>query len=149
MDSELIPMSSKSGEIVAQLGGNGAMPPVTIRFPHDNNWNTIWANWNRRKSRLRYDKLVLICDDQGLTEDNFRRFEQIKCYRKVILTAQPLSSKYQCTHCLTVYAGRQCTGEYQKKTMGGLHYFEYIWDYVAFLNGEEKEPRLRERKNEG
>ena len=128
MNSE-VTYSMVNGEVIASI------KDITIRFVHDDDISSAKAGFERRKSRINYDKLILILDDQGLSEDNLKKFNDIKCFRKICLTSsRELADKYPCCFLMEEYEGEPQVGKYQYKDISGLHHFEKTWDYVSFLN---------------
>lgn len=115
-------------------GGYNNLKPVEIRFPHDDDPETVVRNWNKRCKRVNYEKLALICDDKALTEKDFEQYDRDPAYRKVMLTSKELP--YQWAFQMKEYKGQQYTGEYNAKSTDGLWRFTKMWDYVSFLNGE-------------
>lgn len=108
---------------------------VTINFPHDDDPIIVKKNWEKRVGRIDYNKLVLICDDQGLSEDDYKKFDEVVAYKKVLLTADiKHEKKYDWCQFLDIYVGQKQVGTYNGKTLKGGWLFEYIWDYVTFLN---------------
>lgn len=121
---------------IASLG-EGPLKPVRIYFPHDGDPARIAADWERRKQRVNYDKLVLICDDLRIGDDDIAAFDRIPAFRKILFTARDRSSEFSCAHQLKTYAKDGRVGMYCGKTLKGVWRFETMWDYVGFLNGGE------------
>lgn len=117
-------------------GGEHQLPTVTIKFPHDSNPGKVIEKWNERRSRVNFSKLVLINDDKGLSNDDIKRFNDIRAFRKICLTALDLSTDYECCFQLKKYEKKSVTGKYNKKTLDGMWEFVSIWDYVGFLMGK-------------
>ena len=59
---------------------------VRIKFPHDTNPQIVEESWNRRKSRINWDRIVLICDDAGLNQEDILRFDGLSAYKKIMFT---------------------------------------------------------------
>ena len=111
------------------------LPAIEIRFPHDADPAKVAENWERRKKRINYDKLVLIVDDKGLKEADYRLYDQLPAFRKICLTAADLSDRYAWAYQMKEYAGAEKTGEYNAKSKDGLWVFTKTWDYTSWLNG--------------
>lgn len=112
-------------------------PSVRIGFPHNTDGPELLDSWNRRKARINYDKLVLICDDQGVDEELLRRFEAIPAFRKILFTKDDKSKEHPFCHKLPGYENLKETGDYNGKSLRGLWKFTSMWDYVSFLNKDE------------
>ncbi len=134
MELSLQVQKNETGSCEGILEGK-CLPPVTIRFPHDTEPETVVKNWERRKNRINYDKLVLIVDDRGLNEKDFEIFDQIPAFRKVCLTADDRSERWSWCFQMLEYAGETEVGEYNAKSSDGLWAFCKTWDYVSWLNG--------------
>ena len=116
---------------------NGVLKTMTIYWPFAVSRKRAEDSFIRRAKRINYDKLVLILDDRGLSEDSLARFDRIKCFRKICLTSSPeYAEKYACCHYLKEYSGKPHVGKYQDMGPDSLYRFENTWDYVSFLNGQ-------------
>lgn len=136
MKSELQLSYAKDGSVLGTISPSGTCNPVTIRFIHDNDIKKVDSDFQRRKERINYDKLVLITDDKGLDDEHYQMFEEIPSFRKICLCSTDRSDRYPSCYLMKQYAGKPHTGTYQGKSLNGLHKFETMWDYVAFLNGD-------------
>lgn len=138
INSKLVIIGKKNGGYVGELG-SGQLDKVSIYFPHDTDSKKIVEDWERRKKRINYQKLVLICDDNGLDEDEIALFDQIKAYRKILFTTEKdYLDVFKCCYQLKKIKESKNDRKYQEKTLSGIWFFESIWDYVGFLNGENK-----------
>ncbi len=126
--------SVENGSCVGILKSD-SLPAVTIRFPHDKDPERAAGNWERRKQRINYEKLVLITDDRGVSEEDLKRLDAVPAFRKICLTAKDHSAQYPWCHQLKTYAGEDKVGEYNAKSKDGLWVFTKFWDYVSWLNG--------------
>lgn len=130
---------AKEGNCIAALGDESiGLKDIEIRFPHDTDPDKVRANWERRCSRINFDKLVLINDDKGLKEEDYVAYDKIQGFRKICLTAQDRSQKWNWCHQIEAYKDQKMTGEYNGKSLDGLWNFTKIWDYVSFLNGYDQ-----------
>ena len=114
---------------------------IHIKFPHQTNSLELKEEWERRKKRINWDKIVLITDDRGCSEEMIAAFDQIPAYKKALLTSSSeLADKYECCIFLPKYAGQECVGKYNEKNwLTGLWRFQTEWDYLSFLKGETNE----------
>ena len=108
------------------------LPVVRIRFPHDTEKTVVKANWDKRVKRINYDKLAFICDDRGLDESDYKEYDKVKGYKKIMLTSKEIG--YPWGKVLSAYRGKPCCGDYNYKDyFRGLWKFEKEWDYWNFL----------------
>ncbi len=135
MELPLQVRKNENGSCTGVLEGAG-LPAVTIHFPHDSSPVTVVRNWERRKSRINYDRLVLIVDDRGLTEEDLELYDRIPAFRKICLTAsREYARRYGWCHQIRAYEGEKMAGKYNAKSADGLWKFTKLWDYVSWLNG--------------
>lgn len=110
----------------------GGLPQVKIRFPHDTDTEAVRTNWDKRVSRINYDKLAFICDDRGLDETDFKMYDSVQAFKKIMLTSKDIG--YSWAKVLPSYAGKPCVGDYNYKDyFRGVWKFEKEWDYWNFL----------------
>ena len=121
------------GRVVGTLGDKH-LPDIDIFFEHENNLEMINEEWNRRKKRINWDKIVLICDDKDIDDYDYARFDTLKAYKKIMLTAKNYNKKYSWAFQMKEYEGKNITGSYNGKTAKGGWRFQYTWDFVDFLN---------------
>ena len=123
-------------ECALEKSGGAELKEVEVRFPHDTDCESVKKKWIERCKRVNYEKLILINDDKGLTLEDYKEYETIPAYRKILFTAKDMSSEYEFCHQLKEFEGRSRTGEYNGKSLDGLWKFTKMWDYVSFLNGD-------------
>lgn len=129
---------ASTGNCIGIISGGGTtLPEIEVRFPHDTDPEEVQKKWKRRCARVNYDKLVFINDDKGLTEADFAAYDAIPAFRKICLTSKDMNDRYDWCFRLKEYEGKECTGEYNGKSLNGLWKFTKIWDYVSFLNGDK------------
>ncbi len=104
------------------------LPAIKIRFPHDDNLETVSSNWEKRVSRLNYDKLVFICDDRGLDETDFRLYDTVEGYKKIMLTSKEIGYSWA-----TILPASTVARYNFKDYFRGVWLFERQWDYSSFL----------------
>lgn len=109
---------------------------IFIYFPHDSDFSKVQLNWNRRKSRINYNKLVFINDDLGLNENALISFSKVNAFRKIVLTSKKeWALKYEYCHLIPSYEGLEHVKKYNEKSYKGGWNFQYVWNWVDFLNG--------------
>ena len=108
------------------------LPVVRIRFPHDTEETVVKANWDKRVKRINYDKLAFICDDRGLDEADYKLYDDVQGFKKIMLTSKEIG--YSWAKVLPSYLGKSCVGDYNYKDyLRGVWKFEKEWDYWNFL----------------
>ena len=115
----------------------GGLKEIEIRFPHDTDCDKVLQKWNERCRRINYEKIVLINDDKGLEEKDYKAYAAIPAFRKILFTAKDRSCDYDFCYQLKEYEGKKETGGYNSKSLDGLWKFTKMWDYVSFLNGDK------------
>ena len=132
LDSSLS-VHQDNGRLMGTLHPEG-LQPIRIWFDHDDDQQEVLKKWERRVKRVNWNSIVLICDDKDLDEEDYVRFENLTGYKRILLTARDLSGKYDCCYQLKAYQNKQITGAYNGKSLRGGWKFQYIWDFVGFLN---------------
>lgn len=108
------------------------LPAIRVRFNHDTDEAVVKENWNKRVKRINYNKLVFICDDKGLDESDYKKYDSVKAFKKIMLTSKEIG--YPWAKILPSYAGMPCVGGYfDKDFYRGIWNFEKEWDYSEFL----------------
>ena len=114
--------------------GNEQLEDVTVRFPHDNDPENIRQNWDKRKRRINFDKIVLICDDKGMKLEEYERLDRAIAYKKICFITEREPKQYNWAKVLEPYKDLDQTGTYNGKSLNGLWKFQRMWDYISFLN---------------
>ena len=133
MFSELNVSKDEHGICFGYLKPEG-LPSVKIRFDHDTDTTEIKEKWIRRVKRINWKQIVLICDDKDIDASDYMRFDRITEYKKIMFTAADLSKKYSWCYQLKKYSGHKATGTYNGKSLAGGWKFQFMWDFVEFLN---------------
>ena len=108
---------------------------ITLYFNHSSSPEEAANDWNRRKTRIRYDKLYLIFYyREGYSLDEIREIEKAPCVRKIMLTSTPVDLPY--AYCIRENKGRVNSESFLDKDQFGIRTFEKQWDFVSWLNGE-------------
>lgn len=67
----------------------GRIADVEIHFMHYNSCSEALSAWNRRRTRVRVDRLVMLCTDmEGFSPELFAKWQRIP-FPKVLFTADP------------------------------------------------------------
>ena len=129
---------NKDGGLKATLcSPNGKT--VKISFPHETKETEVFNNWEKRKKRINYDKLYIISDDVNLKSENYKRFGEIPCLKKIMFTSRDYSGKEygEFTYYLDRYKNERCVGKYQEKTLKGIYRFQEMWDPVKWFENSD------------
>ena len=66
----------------------GVLDDVEIIFSHYSTKKECYDKWNRRKTRVNFDNLLIKCNDQnGFDEEDYRKFQNLNYDNKILLTA--------------------------------------------------------------
>ncbi len=133
IDTDLKIKMGEKGRLIGNLGDN-KLDNVEIYFDHDDNPEEILNKWNRRKQRINWEKIVIICDDKDIDEEDYELFDKIDAYRKIMLTAADRTDKYSWSFPLKPYKKKERTGDYNGKSLKGGWKFQYMWDFIGFIN---------------
>lgn len=131
MKKELVFVSSEYDHPVAVLGD------VTIYFNHSKSEEEAKADWERRKTRIRYDNLFIVMYDRdNLSREQILSLREVKCKRLIVLTE---TSKYPdieyVYHISRTNKNRVNEQVFLDMDLFGLRTFEKQWDFVKWLNG--------------
>lgn len=109
---------------------------VVLHFTHYKNAEEGIDAWNTRKERIDYDNLYVIISDIDLTEEDIARLQNAPVKKIVVMT----SKNYGFDHCLylPVYEGQPHVGLLIGKTISGKWRFEKYFDFVKWLNSDDK-----------
>jgi uncharacterized protein (DUF1919 family) len=67
----------------------GILKDIEIHFVHVKNTSDAMSSWNRRKTRINYDKMiVMMCERDGCSEDAIRKFDQLPFEHKICFTVR-------------------------------------------------------------
>lgn len=66
--------------------------------------------------------------------DNIKKYENVNCAKKIILTAKDYSNLFNYTFQIKKYSNRKYVKKLQLKQLNGLYRFQQLWDYVSWLN---------------
>ena len=121
---------NSTDDLCCYLVPEGDLPPVVISWPHDHDKQIVIDNFNKRRARINYDKLVFITDSDGLSDDSYELFRQVKGFKKVILTHASNPRTDDFIEKLNVDSAVGL----QYKKLSGIFRFQEIWDFVSWFN---------------
>lgn len=127
---------SKQNVIILTLDGDNNHKTIEISFPHDDDLETVIKNWEKRKQRINYKYIFIICDDRGLNEGDLVRLNMAKSYKTIIFTSKKFPIKN--TYYVKKYRHKKCVGKYNVKKIKGTYGFQDFFDYVDWLNVKQK-----------
>ena len=119
---------------VANLGKDEML--IKIFFKHYKSKAEVEDKWNKRIQRIDMNNLFVIAtDNDGMTEDMLKRWEDMKCRNIVVFTANEYSEiKY--SFVLEKYRGNSSVGKYvnDKNKFTGIRYVEKVFDFARFFD---------------
>lgn len=112
---------------------------VKINFLHFKTKEEAEQKWNERKKRIDYDNLYIIMCDLDLNDEEFIKFQKINnCKRKIMFTTDPQRAQYKDVMQIKIYKEYSYVRNYAVNRLNGYRDFELFWDYVNWLNEEDK-----------
>ncbi len=130
-------------------GNQADLPDILIRFVHYHNYNEAKAAWERRKKRIHKDNIYLILYDinnldsddpdiAGYIEpEDLEMFNNFPCNNKVLLTRNPDQTSAYAQYIEPNWKDNYPL-VYMTRDVFGLNGFEKSFDYVSFLNKNNK-----------
>lgn len=120
---------------VAELLGDGAgIPTITIKFNHDHAEEEAEAKWERRKARINRDNMyIMLYNTDGITVEQLKRLEQVKCKNRVVFTAEPLP-EISWSYYIKPNMRYKYPYAYLGKDVFGVRHIEKAFAYVEFFN---------------
>ena len=113
---------------------------IVIQFEHYNTEEEAAKKWNERKRRIHRENLYLILNDgNGLTVDDTKLLENVKCKRKIVFTSRekPEISDSFVLRTLKKYETAVFV-QTDRHFFTGLRPWQREFDIVAWLNGEQE-----------
>ncbi len=108
---------------------------LTVYCNHYHSDDEAKAAWNRRKERVDYENLYLICDDNRLSDEEITALQQIPCKRMVLFTAKP-RPQIPNSFWMKKYEKLGYLENYNVRGLNGFREFERVFNYARWLNGE-------------
>lgn len=124
-------------EIPRKSFPRGRLNDVVVNFTHFKTFNEAVDTWKRRTERIKFDNLWVIATDRdGITEKDIASLKDVPCRGLVVFTAK----KYDHPYCfqLKQFEEQRQIGDILQQTIYGKRYFELYFDYVGWLNSDDK-----------
>lgn len=130
LEQEIVFEKSNLPYPVGKIGG------VEIKFLHYHSEKEAEELWNRRKQRINWDNVFVICCDEGLTESDMIEYDNLPYEHKILFVSKPHPEIKSAVVCdmFTDYTDAKLL-EFANP-FGKRYYSNYI-DYVAWLNGDD------------
>ena len=113
---------------------------IKIRFEHFKTNDEVVEKWHTRKERMT-DNVFVVVADQNLTDDQMEQFRHLEEHfpirRKIMFTWNPERADGKEIFCVKPY-GRERIKNWSKLRKDGFRDYEVFFDYVAWLNMEDK-----------
>ena len=116
----------------------GRLKDIIVVFTHFSCFNDAVDAWKKRSKRVNYNNLWIIATDaDGVTEEDISALNDIPCRGMVVFTAK----KYDYPYCfqLKEFEPQGHVGNILKRTLSGKRYYEQYFDYVAWLNSDDRQ----------
>ncbi len=124
-------------EIPPKSCPRGSLDGIIVNFTHYDSFKSAVAAWKRRCERINFDNLWIIATDRdGVTEEDIASLQNVPCKGLLVFTAK----KYKYPYCfqLKQFENQGQIGNILRKTFYGKRYFELYFDYVGWLNSDDK-----------
>ena len=114
----------------------GKLGDLTIYFNHYHSDEEANEAWNRRKERVDFDNLYLICDDNRLSDEEIAALQRISCKRMILFTAK---RRPEIAHSFWMkrYESLGYLENYNVREPDGFREFERVFNYARWLGGEK------------
>lgn len=144
LNKELVFIENQEDFPLAHLEGNESdIPTITIYFLHEKEASHARENWEKRKQRINYDNLFIILYKlDGVTIDQIRQLEKVRCRNKVVLTAEPIP-EISWSYYIKPDIRSKLPYSYLGKDLFGVRYYEKKFDFITFLNCSEQAEKER------
>lgn len=109
---------------------------IEINFEHYAADEECVEAWNRRKERILWDNLFVVMSDLELSDEEYRRFYDIKAKRKIMFTWNPERADGKEIFQINRH-GKDHVRRYSNRNLNGMRDFEIFFDYIKWLNMED------------
>lgn len=115
---------------------SGLLGDIVLHFTHYKSAEDGISAWESRKNRIDFSNLYIIISDIDLTQKDIEDLKETPCKKIVVMT----SRNYGYSHCLYIpeFEGMDHVGELLGKTLSGKWQFEKYFDFVEWINSEDK-----------
>ncbi len=113
---------------VAELGEGDKK--ITIYFMHYKSSEEAEEKWYLRIKRINYDKLYVIASDIDMSEEEVRKWSQMKCNNLVVFTDKDYEG---ISYTFKLRRINKYVMDFYNKGCG-IRYVEYAFDFAQFLN---------------
>lgn len=111
----------------------GVLKDITIQFVHYNSEEEVKDSWNRRKKRINWNNLFVICCDEGLTDNDIIGFDELPYKNKIIFLSRPHENVRSGIYCRDFKDKTDARLLNYSNPFGKRYYQRYV-DYIEFLN---------------
>lgn len=116
----------------------GRIDDVDIYFLHYKTEEEAEHKWMERYQRADMDNIFVLLNDMELNAEDYELFQNLRCKRKLIFTTNPDHADWDNFFFINMYEPNSYPRKHTVKRMNGHYDFELFFDFVAWLNGEEK-----------
>lgn len=116
----------------------GILGDVIICGNHYKDFESLRENWNKRKTRVNFDNIFIISQDEFIkTEEDMKRFDKL-AYPKVCFVAHKADLKYDWQIYLPEFEKCDCCGDSMVyRSFSGKRINEKHFDFVYWLNNKK------------
>lgn len=109
---------------------------VILHFTHYKTAEDGIKTWEKRKKRIDLKNIYILFSDIDLTKEEIKELGNVKCKKILVMT----SRDYGFEHCLYIpeFKGQPHVGGLLGKTLSGKWEFEKYFDFVAWVNSDDK-----------
>lgn len=111
----------------------GKLYDIEIEFVHYDSREEVIKAWNRRKKRINYNNIFVICCDDGLTYNDILTFDKLPYENKVIFLSKPYANVKSGIYCKEFSDGTDAQ-LLNFSNLLGQRYYQKHFDYIEFLN---------------
>lgn len=114
----------------------GKLGDLTVYFNHYRSDEEAKDAWNRRRERVDFQNLFLICDDNRLSDEEIAALEKVPCKRMILFTARH-RPELPNSFWMRRYKSLGYLDNYNVREPDGFREFERVFNYARWLNGEK------------
>lgn len=108
---------------------------ITINFNHHDNFNKAINDWNRRRSRINFNKIFILLANYEPNEQYYQQFDKLPYKHKLILTTKNIPKKYKkIAHHIEYPDTWRGDWSMQPDPQNAGHLYYERWDFKKWLN---------------
>lgn len=117
----------------------GLLDDIVYNFNHDTDPEKVKRDWYRRRERVNYDNLfIILYEEHPFSREEIMALKDVPCKRLVVLTDKSTHADLDFVRVIKRNYGRPNEAHFLDRDYFGIQTFEKHFDFVAWLNGNEK-----------